>query len=344
MSRRRHLVLFAAIAMLIQVFAAPKASAQAINSCYSEPTIWFFPDPIPFGYRYWGPGEGPYSISIAAMKCSPPPECNCGSAIGGAPIDLATGDTIIESVDSSIPGLGGGLTLRRTWNSIWPTNEVMSSIGIFGQNWRSTYEESVFMGGDNYLKYSRSDGSYWSFGLNAANTFAPVSPANVVATLSKPSYTLLKFQNGEQRQFDPTTGLLTAIIDRNGNATTLTYDSSNRLVTVTDPALRHLYLSYGNGSSLVTSVTSDFGISLSYAYDSSRRLSQVTKPDLTTITYSYNSQSQITQVSDSNGKILESHTYDTLSHGLTSSQANGVNSLTVTYATINPPINLTAPY
>jgi YD repeat-containing protein len=340
---RRHLVLFAAIAIFIQILAAPKASAQTTDPCVSLPTIWFFPDPIPVGYWYWGPGEGPYSINIAAKKCSPPPECHCSppapNAAGGAPIDFATGDTIIQSADFSIPGLGGGLTLQRTWNGLWPTSEVTSSIGIFGQNWRSTYEERVFMGGDNYLKYSRNDGNYWSFGLSGVNTFVPVSPANVSATLSQPSYTLLKFQNGEQRQFDPTTGLLTAIVDRNGNTTQLTYDSSNRLVTVTDPASRHLYFNHVNGSTLVTSITSDFGISLSYAYDSSRRLSQVTRPDLTTITYTYNSQSQITQVSDSNGKVLESHTYDSLGHGLTSSQANGVNLLTVITPPVFPPMN-----
>jgi len=144
---------------------------------------------------------------------------------------------------------------------------------------------------------------------------------------------ILNFQNGEQRQFSLGTGMLSAIVDRNGNTTRLTYDSSGRLTTVTDPASRHLYFNYPNGSSnLVTSVTSDFGVTLSYSYDANNRLTQVTKPDLTTtITYTYNTQSQITQVTDSNGKILESHTYDSNGRGLTSSQANGVNSMTVVY-------------
>jgi YD repeat-containing protein len=57
----------------------------------------------------------------------------------------------------------------------------------------------------------------------------------------------------------------------------------------------------------------------------------VTEPDLTTITFTYNSQSQITTVTDSNGKVLESHTYDSSGRGLTSSRANGVEALTITY-------------
>src|SRR5258708_21915891 len=189
------------------------------------------------------------------------------------------------------------------------------------------------MGGDNYVKYARGDGGYWSFGLNSAGVFVVSSPANVSATLSQTSsYLLLKFQSGEQRQFSLTTGLLTAIIDRNGNTTQLTYDSSNRLVTVRSPASQHLYFNYQSGSSLlVTSVTSDFGLNLSYSYDAQSRLSQVTRPDQTTVSFTYNAQAQITQGTDSNGKVLESHTYDSSGRGLASSQANGVNSVTVTY-------------
>ena len=194
------------------------------------------------------------------------------------------------------------------------------------------------MGSDNWLTYARGDGGYWAFGVTPTggiSTFVVATPANVSATLvvnQGGSDWILSFKDGEQRHFNPGTGLLTSIVDRNGNTTQLTYDSSNRLTTVTDPASRHLYFNYPSGSStLVTSVTSDFGVTLSYSYDASGRLTQVTKPDLTTITYTYNSLSQITQVTDSNGKVLESHTYDSIGRGLTSSRANGVESLSITY-------------
>ena len=188
------------------------------------------------------------------------------------------------------------------------------------------------MGGDTWLKYAKGDGSYWSFGLGSSGAFVVASPANVSATFVQTSlYYLITFKNGEQRQFDLKTGLLKAIIDRNGNTTQLTYDSSNRLVTVTDPASRHLYFNYTGSGLLVTSVTSDFGVTYSYAYDAQGRLSQVTKPDQTTFSFTYSAQGQIAAVTDSNGKILESHTYDSSGRGLTSSQANGVNAVTVTY-------------
>jgi YD repeat-containing protein len=257
----------------------------------------------------------------------------CAAAAAGKPINLATGNTYIEQQDIRVPGLGGGLTVARTWNSRWPATQITSSIGIFGSNWRSTYEERVFVGSDHYVRYARGDGSYWAFGYGSAGLVV-VSPANVSATLSPGnSYITLTFQNGEQRRFDNTSGSLIAIIDRNGNTTQLAYDSQGRLATVTDPASRHLYFAYTNASFTlqVTGITSDLGLTLAYSYDTQGRLSQVTEPDLSTLTFAYDSQSRITSVTDSNGKIIEAHTYDSASRGLTSSRAGGVEAVTITY-------------
>jgi YD repeat-containing protein len=284
--------------------------------------------------------EGDWNVycEFETANCPPPKIClACILAGGGtvaSPINIATGNTFIQQKDISVPGLAGGLELTRTWNSIWPSSQIASSVGMFGPNWRSTYEENVFVGGDHYIRYERGDGTYWAFGYGSAG-LVTVAPANVNAKLTGGNnYTTLTFQNGEQRRFDNTSGSLIAIVDRNGNTTQLSYDSMGRLVTVTDPASRHLYFTYANPSFtlLATSVTSDVGISLTYSYDSQGRLTQVTKPDLTTVTFAYDSQSRITSVTDQNGKILESHTYDSTSRGLTSSRAGGVEAVTLTYS------------
>ncbi len=172
--------------------------------------------------------------------------------------------------------------------------------------------------------------------MSGVGIWGVAAPANVAVTLVAQSGTqnwTMTFQNGEQRIFSQTSGSLIAIIDRNGNTTQLSYDAVNRLITVTDPASRHLYFTYPSDTSrLVTSVTSDVGLSLSYAYDNQGRLTTVTKPDQTTIAFEYNGSSLITAVKDSNGKILESHTYDSNGRGLTSSRANGVEAVTVSYS------------
>ena len=282
--------------------------------------------------------EGGRSTVIQTAICPPPQPSNhvLIAKRGGnvtSPINIATGNTFIEQKDIRVPGLGGGLGLVRTWNSQWPASQIATSVGMFGTNWRSTYEERVFVGSDHYIRYARGDGSYWAFGYGS-NGLVVVSPANVNATLTGGStYTTLTFQNGEQRHFDNTSGSLIAIVDRNGNTTQLSYDSQGRLVTVTDPASRHLYFAYTNPSFTlqVTGITSDIGITLSYSYDAQGRLNQVTQQDSTTLTFAYDSQSRITSVTDENGKVLESHTYDSANRGLTGSRAGGVEAVTLTY-------------
>jgi YD repeat-containing protein len=343
--------------LVIQCMSSSSATAQAVTSCPPPPppangclaiTLWYFPDPIPFGW-WIAPGQtivsgqGPYSYYIAAFAagCQIPAAAKCEThqkcPYCGSPISIGDGNTFVEQSDLRIPGLGGGLSLVRTWNSAWPSSQATFQLGIFGANWRSTYEERVFMGLDNYIKYARSDGSFWSFGLSTSGTAAwrVSAPSNVSATLSTDTsvnpYYVLTFQNGEQRRFDKTTGNLIAIVDRNGNTTTVAYDTSGRLSTVTDAASRQLTFTYATTGNLVTSVTSSVGITLSYAYDQQGRVSQITKPDGSTLNFEYDTHSLISSVKDSNGKVLESHTYDSQTRGLTSSRANGVDAVTVSY-------------
>lgn len=289
---------------------------------------------------------GPWTLSCRAVtpNCAPAagadetcPTCGSGKPVAGAPVSLATGNTYIEQTDVRLPGLGGGLTLVRTWNSKWPVTQTAFQVGLFGPNWRSSFEERIFVGSDHYTKYARGDGSFWSFAFSSYGTNSPIlkpaAPANVAATLTRDdTYWTLTFQSGEQRVFSLTSGSLVAIVDRNGNTTQLSYDAINRLTTVTDPAGRHLYFSYASESSfLVTGVTSDFGVSLTYAYDGQGRLTQVTNPDQSTLHFEYDSNSLITAVKDAQGKVLESHTYDGSRRGLTSSRANGVEAVTIIY-------------
>jgi hypothetical protein len=169
---------------------------------------------------------------IGGPGCFPtdaPPEAGCPSC-AGKPINLATGNTFVSQTDIGIPGLGGGLALTRTWNSIWPSTEAGTIHFMFGPNWTSTYQERAFAGSDGYLKYARSDGSFWSFavtsGANSSWVYGVVAPASAGATITTSSSNwTLAFKTGEQRVFDKNTGYLTSIIDRNGNTAQLTYDA-----------------------------------------------------------------------------------------------------------------------
>jgi YD repeat-containing protein len=60
-------------------------------------------------------------------------------------------------------------------------------------------------------------------------------------------------------------------------------------------------------------------------------LTEVTQADNTFVTFTYDAFNNITSVNDTNGKVLESHTYDSTGRGLSSSRANGVDALTISY-------------
>jgi YD repeat-containing protein len=236
-----------------------------------------------------------------------------------------------------VPGLGGGLELVRTWNSLYGSSAPSYYATMFGLNWVSTYEESL-TGPDsnNYLTYWRGDGSSWSFYYNSAlNSYSLASPPNVRAQLvSNPTggFTLT-LADGTQRVFN-SQNLLSTIIDRNNNQTTIAYDSSNRITSVTSAGGSTLRFTYGNSNNpyQATTVQDSVGTVATYTYDSSARLTLVTYPDGSALNFTYDpNSSMILSVTDSQGKLLEAHTYDAQNRGLTSTRANGVDSVSLSY-------------
>jgi RHS repeat-associated protein len=257
----------------------------------------------------------------------------------GAPINLGTGNVWIQEKDYSIPGLGGGLQLTRTWNSIWQNLAPPAMAGLFGHSWRSNFEEQLFFPDANSITYYRGDGSSWVFALNgaiSAQRFSLVSPGNVSASITNSANQYyVTLPDGTQRVFSQG-GQLLAMADRNNNHTLLSYDGSNRLISATDAAGQTIAFNYGdtNNSSQATSVQDSTGVIANYAYDSSSRLVQVTYADGSSLNFAYGSNSMITSVTDGMGKVLEAHTYDSANRGLTSSRAGGADLVTVDFSTV----------
>lgn len=295
----------------------------------------------------WFPAPGGSSVSANLVvncgkpvrKCTPTGPCDCGgsSTTCGQPISLASGNTYFSQTDvKTLPGTGPSISLRRTWNSLAPTDEPNLLPGLFGPHWKSTYEEQVHLASDGMFEYSAADGSFTYFAMSGSvwTAAVPLSPSTIL-TPGTNQWTLT-FPSGETRYFDMSSGHLTEIKDRNGRTTQLAYDGPGRIVSVTDWGGRHLYFAYQNPSSwLVSAVSSDFGIGLSYSYDNQGRLLQVVNPDQSTVNFEYNDPGHsylVTAVKDSQGKVLESHTYDSTGRGLSSSRANGVEAVTVSYS------------
>jgi RHS repeat-associated protein len=298
------------------------------------------------GHGIYGYPPGPYDyngvviyqpLTVFANNTAdlgPPSHCST-EAICGSPINLTNGNTYIQQRDYSIPGLAGGMQLTRTWNSLWASNSPWETSGMFGDSWQSNFEQHLqaVSGGE---KYWRGDGSAWMFTYNSTSqvyslTSPPDERANLAFNSSTSQFTVT-LADGTQRIFSQP-GYLLSIVDRNGNQTTLTYDSSNRVTKVTDAAARVLTFNYANSSlqNLATSIQDAVGTVATYGYDTSRHLTSVTYADGSAINFNYDANGLIASTTDSQGRTLESHTYDSVRQGLTSQRANGVDSIAVGY-------------
>ena len=188
-----------------------------------------------------------------------------------------------------------------------------------------------------HLTYWRADGSGWTFAYNTTlNTYSLASPPNERAQLVVNPATggfTLTLADGTQRVFN-SQNLLAAVIDRNNNQTTLAYDSSNRLTSVTSPGGSTLNFTYGdsNNPMQATTVQDVVGVVATYTYDSMSRLTLVSYPDGSALNFTYDpNSSMILSVADSQGKLLEAHTYDAQNRGLTSARAYGADSVSLVY-------------
>ena len=266
----------------------------------------------------------------------PGPSTEC-EATAGQPINVTTGDVWISKNDYSVPGLAGGLSVTRTWNSLWNQSNPPFETGMFGKGWTSDFEERLQIYNSSYIIYWRGTGNTWIFEAPVGCTscaYHLFSPANQQASLQYDSATAqytLSFKNGTKKVFSNSGRLLSAI-DRNGNQTTISYDSSDRITTVTAPGGQWISFTYGDSQNVnsVTSAQDAVGTVATFSYVDSN-LTQVVYADGSQHNYAYDAANNIISVTDSEGKVLETHTYDTQGRGLSSSRANSVNSFTIQY-------------
>lgn len=277
-----------------------------------------------------------FNVSYIPDQSAEMGPCTQCQAQAGAPINLFTGNVWIQQQDYVLPGLGGGMELTRSWNSMWSNNRPPKQVGMFGDGWTSTYEENLSQTA-NGLKYWSGAGTAWTFTFNSSNsTYSLTIPSDARATLvfdSTANQYTLTLKDGNKRIFD-SNGRMVELLDRNSNATTLGYDASGRLSTVTDAGGRILTFAYGDPSNVnqVTTISDAAGTIATYTYAANGILTSVAYADGSGFRFTSDPTDLITSVTDPTGKVIESHTYDSIRRGLSSAEANNVNSVTISYA------------
>jgi len=222
-----------------------------------------------------------------------PSELHRCQTCAGEPINTATGNFFEDFTDIAIPGRGLPLDFTRTYNSL--------GAGInspLGYGWSASYFMSLTASG-NLATVNQENGSQVTFTLSNGTYSAPPRVEATLVHNGDGTY-LFTRRSREFFTFD-SSGKWIRVQDLDGRAatppyaTTLSYNSSGQLVTVTDPVSRTLTLAwwpsgllksitdsgspsrvvsfaYNDGQGNLTDVTNVGGGVTHFTYDSSHRL------------------------------------------------------------------------
>ncbi|MEZ4864465.1 MAG: RHS repeat-associated core domain-containing protein [Caldilineaceae bacterium] len=157
--------------------------------------------------------------------------------------------------------------------------------------------EAIFLNSFAYCLETKKQGAH-----------AYLSPAGDYATLfenDNSSYTR-RLKDGTTYTFNAA-GLQTVLLDRNGNKTQYAYDSSNRLISITDPTNQVTTFTY-NGAHL-QKVTDPMGRTTTFDHDDKGNLIKVTFPDGSSKQFGYDIHHLMTTETDERNKTTTRH-YD----------------------------------
>lgn len=180
------------------------------------------------------------------------------------PVNTATGNFNMPFDDISIPGRGPGIDLNHAYNSLQAVNDGTGPPvdGPLGVGWTFSYGAHLSLapapappGAIAVHQESGAELIMYPAANNPDNTPAWEAPPRAVASLKRIAGNPVTY---EFKRCNTTTmvfsapdasnvGRLLSVADRNGYPTTLQYDASGKLSTVTDAAGRKLHV-YWNGA------------------------------------------------------------------------------------------------
>jgi RHS repeat-associated protein len=303
----------------------PISTASTVESIAPIPPCTTWSDVLRvYNSFYIGPGEFQQSpITNSAPEPTGPALYGGGSLAApnlvkllcGDPVNCLTGNFYETYADLRVPGLNGGLTFTRTYNS---QAAAGGAHGPLGYGWSFEYGESLILDpSGTAATVTNADGSTVTFSKNSEGAWT--APAWVQATLAQNSEGVFTYTLPDQRAFTfSSSGVLQKVTDRNGNATTLAY-SASQLTSVTDPSGRKLSFAY-NAAGTISSITDPAGHVEQFEYDSLGNLISSTDPRNDVTTYGYDSSHEMTSITDPrNGKVTNE--YDSSQRVITQTDA-----------------------
>lgn len=261
---------------------------------------WYYPSMTPDG----NPGDGK----------------PCPTNRSPYPVDLSTGAKIETMTDVAFGGGRGSLSLTRVFTS--DLNSTLTPIiGRFGRGTKDNFDVqlsgSFGSGGAGRVVFPEErSGRLFSYTRTDTDGALVFTSTGTVSHLGDELRQLTdgtfayKFADGDTLRFD-STRRMTAIVDRNGNTTTLGYTAS-QLTSVTDAVGRSIGIEY-NGNGLVSRVTDPLGRHWNYEYTASAlglQLTSVTDPLDNVVRYTFQA-GPLVAIKDGRGHTIKSLAYNT---------------------------------
>ncbi|WP_285710973.1 DNRLRE domain-containing protein [Microtetraspora sp. NBRC 16547] len=263
----------AATSYWYQLCAGPKDNWTWCESSTWVKGAWTIPaGKLQWGKTYWWYSQAATSAATATSSWrsfSTVPEqasinAQLASGTGGRDFDHVTGNYTRTETDLVVASAGPPLSVIRTYNSLDPRSD-----GAFGAGWTTRWDtrlENEPLTSTVLVTYP--DGRQWRFAAKGDGTYA--SPAGTYATLATQSGGGWRLMDKASTSywFD-SSGRLLKVTDNRGRTQTLQYGTDGKLAKVTGTGGRSLTFTWSGGH--VTSVASDpvdgAPITWTYAYD-----------------------------------------------------------------------------
>jgi RHS repeat-associated protein len=224
-------------------------------------------------------------------------------------VNITTGNHVLQANDVSIAGRGGmDVNFTRTYNY----KDFEDS--PLGYGWTYPGNEKIIKNWeDNKVLYSDSDGTRHIFTYDTT-TQSYKAPAGIYLTLTQSNndFTITDkygyktvYKGTIDREQDITVARISYSEDLHGNKITYTYDTGNKLISITDPSGRKVTINYYS-SGRISEVIDITGTKVAYSYDTNGNLINVDRyvnsTEYLRTTYSYSGNHNLISVIDTNNR------------------------------------------
>ncbi|WP_370774249.1 DUF6531 domain-containing protein [Holdemania massiliensis] len=218
---------------------------------------------------------------------------------GFEPINLNTGNFILESQDFAMNVLDETFTFSRAYNS-----SAAGVFSIFGMGWAFSGLSRV-ASDDQGATVMLEDGTKYYFAKQADGAYA-----NTLTTTMKLSWDTDHFvlKNQDTTWIYNAQGLVTKNIDKQGRETTFTYNQGlPKTITLKDGKTMTFHY---NAENLVDEIRLSETDKVSYGYDANLNLISFTDQTGAVIEYTYDADHNMTSWTNQNEALVITNTYD----------------------------------